>query len=280
MAIQTQIGEAICRPTRPPNGYVERLRNQLLPMIAHELRQPLNAILLAVETEDGPDYEMTAQEARELCRREARHISQIIDNVLDTYRDANGSLRLHLVWVDLASVVHDAIETVRSVILSRGHRISLSLPPDSVGFVGDPVRLIQILTNLLTNSARYTPPGGHIYLNADSSSEVITIRVRDNGRGISPELLPHIFDPCERLAGAPPGGLGLGLAVVKSLVESHGGNVVAQSEGLNEGSEFTINLPARGPDSRANHSNPEVDNDLLDPPGITTYPPRTVSHCL
>jgi signal transduction histidine kinase len=248
MASQNQIDASNWRPIGPPLGNVERLRNQLLPIVAHELRQPLNAILLALEPHDEVDHGIAAQEARELCRREALHMSQIIDNVLNTYCDANGRLHLHLVPMELASIVYDAIETALPSILSRGHRFSMSLPPDSVTFVGDPVRLKQILTNLLTNASRYTTPGGHIYLSADLSSEVVTIRVRDNGRGISPELLPHIFDPCWRQAEARSGGLGLGLALVKSLVEMHGGNVVAQSKGLNEGSEFAINLPARGPD--------------------------------
>ena len=166
-------------------------------------------------------------------------------------RTTDRRLHLHLAPVELASIAYGAIETALSSIRSRGHRISVSLPPDSVSFVADPVRLNQILKNLLTNSARYTTPGGHIYLSADASSEVITIRVRDNGRGIRPELLPDIFDPCRRQAEARPGGLGLGLALVKSLVELHGGNVVAQSKGLNLGSEFTIDLPACGPEVAA-----------------------------
>jgi len=178
-------------------------------------------------------------------------MSLIIDNVLNTYCDAGGRLHLHPAPVDLASIVFHAIETVLASILSRGHRISFSLPPDPVSFVGDAVWLKQILTNLLANSVRYTAPGGHIYLSADASSEVVTIRVRDNGRGISPELLPDIFDPCRRQVVAPPGGLGLGLALVKSLVELHGGSVVAQSNGLNMGSEFAVNLPARCPDAAA-----------------------------
>jgi signal transduction histidine kinase len=248
MSAWNQIETSNCRPIGSPIGNVEWLRNQLLPIVAHELRQPLNAILFALEPSEEFDDETTAQEARALCRREALQMSQIIDNVLDTYCDATGRLHLHLVPLELASIVHNAIETVRSSILSRGHRISVSLPPDSVTFIGDPARLKQILTNLLTNSVRYTAPGGHIYLSADSSREVVTIRVRDNGRGISPELLPHIFDPFRRQTETRFSGLGLGLALVKSLVEMHGGNVVAQSKGLNKGSEFTINLPAHGPD--------------------------------
>jgi signal transduction histidine kinase len=153
--------------------------------------------------------------------------------------------------LNLASIVQDAIETARPSIASRGHRISVSLPPASVFFAGDPVHVKQILTNLLTNAAKYTAVGGHIYLSADASSEVVTIRVRDNGRGISPELLPFIFDPFRRQFEARPGGLGLGLSLVKSLVALHGGNVVAHSMGLNMGSEFTVNLPTRGPDAGA-----------------------------
>jgi signal transduction histidine kinase len=239
------------RTVGPALANVERLRNQLLPIVAHELRQPLNAILFALEPTNEFDAEITALEAREFCRREALHMSQIIDNVLSTYCDANGRLHLNLAAVDLASIVYHAIETANCSILSRGHCFSMSLPPDSVSFVGDPDRLEQILTNLLTNSARYTAPGGQIYLSADSSSEQVTIRVRDNGRGIGPELLPHIFDPWRCPVEAPSGGLGLGLALVKCLVELHGGNVVAHSKGRNMGSEFTISLPVRGPEYAA-----------------------------
>jgi signal transduction histidine kinase len=237
------------RPIGSPIGNIDRLRNQLLPVLAHELRQSLNSILFALEPNEF-DNEITSEESRDLCRREALSMSQIIDNVLDTYRDANGRLTLHPVLVDLALIIHNAIVTVRSSILSRGHRISVSLPPDSVTFVADPVRLKQILTNLLTNSARYTSRGGHIYLSADSSGGLVTIRVRDNGRGISSDSLPHIFDPY-RQVGTRPDGLGLGLALVKSLVELHGGNVVAHSRGPNTGSEFTINLPTLGPNAGA-----------------------------
>ena len=191
---------------------------------------------------------MAAEEVRELCRRAALNMSQIIDDVVDIYCDANGKLHLNLIWVNLASIVQDAIEAARPTIVSRGHRISLSLPPDSAFFAGDPSLVKLILTNLLTNAAKYTAPGGHIYLSADATSEMVTIRVRDNGRGISPELLPHIFDPTRRQVAARPGRLGLGLSLVKSLAELHGGNVVAQSLGLNKGSEFSVNLPTRGPD--------------------------------
>jgi signal transduction histidine kinase len=257
MATQNQIETSNSRPIDPPFGNVERLGNHLLPIVAHELRQPLNAILFALEPREEFDDEITAEEARELCRREVLYMSQVIDNVLSTYCDTNGRLYLHLVPMDLALIVNDAIETARSSILSRGHRISVSLPTGSISLVGDPVRLKQILTNLLTNSVRYTTPGGDIYVSAGSSGEVVTIRVRDNGTGISPELLPHIFDPRRRQAEVRSGGgLGLGLALVKSLVEMHGGNVVALSEGLNKGSEFTISLPAHGPEVGKAITNP------------------------
>ena len=251
MTTHNQFETSNCRQISPLFGIIERLSNQLLPIIARELRRPLNAILFVLESHNELDGEITALQARELCRREALNMSQIIDNVVNTYCDANRRLRLHLVPVDLASIVYSAIATALSNIHSRGHRISVSLPPDPVFFVADPVRLKQILTNLLNNSARYTKPGGHIYLSADSSTEAVTIRVRDSGRGISSELLPHIFDPCRRQVEARSDGLGLGLPLVKLLAELHEGNVVAQSKGLNMGSEFTINLPARGPDAAA-----------------------------
>jgi signal transduction histidine kinase len=175
-------------------------------------------------------------------------IGSAFGDVLNTHREADSGLHLHLIRVNLAAIVYDAIGTALPGILSRGHRISVSLPPDSVLIAADPVQLKQILTNLLTNAANYTARGGDIYLSADASIEAVTIRVRDNGRGISPEVLPFIFDPFRRPVQARPGGLGLGLSLVKSLVELHGGNVVAKSMGLNMGSEFTITLPACRPD--------------------------------
>jgi signal transduction histidine kinase len=188
----------------------------------------------------------TAREARDIAHHEAQHVSQIISDLLDVCLNKHGGLHLHLEPVDLAVIVHHSIATARPSLDAGGHRLSVSLPPEPVSFLADASRLEQILTNLLTNSAKYTGPGGHIYLSADACSDVVVIRVRDNGRGISPDLLPRIFDPYQRGNHPEERGLGLGLALVKSLVELHGGSVAAYSQGLGMGSEFVVRMPVSG----------------------------------
>jgi signal transduction histidine kinase len=173
-------------------------------------------------------------------------MSRIIDDMIDFYCDAHGKLRLRLAPVELAAVVFHAIENARPSLTAGNHRFSVSLPPETVSLLADASRLEQILTNLLTNAAKYTESGGFIYLTADLWTDVVVIRVRDNGIGIAPDLLPRIFDPFQQgndSAGCFSGGLGLGLTLVKSLVELHGGRVAAYSGGLDMGSEFVVSLP-------------------------------------
>ena len=147
--------------------------------------------------------------------------------------------------VDLAAVVAGAIETAGTLLATRCHHLTVSLPPSPVSLVADPTCLNQILTNLLTNAAKYTEPGGEICLTAEVAASAVVLRVRDNGRGIAPDLLPRVFDlfqqgdgPLDRTCG----GLGLGLALVKSLVERHGGSVAAFSDGPRTGSQFVVRL--------------------------------------
>ncbi|MGD0138032.1 MAG: HAMP domain-containing sensor histidine kinase [Tepidisphaeraceae bacterium] len=236
-----------CNPMPPGTGigsHSSRLDDQVLPILAHELRQPLSAILLALGTEQLECSDKTAaREARDIAHHEALHMSQIISDLLDVCSDKRGRPHLHLEPVDLAVIVHRSIATSRASLDAGGHRLSVSLPPDPVSLMADPSRLEQILTNLLTNSAKYTGPGGHIYVSADVCSDVVVIRVRDNGRGISPDLLARIFDLYQRGNHPEERGLGLGLALVKSLVELHGGSVAAYSQGLGMGSEFVVRLP-------------------------------------
>jgi len=221
-----------------------RLDDQFLPVLAHELRQPLSAILLALAAEQLECADKTtAREARDIARHEALHISQIISDLLDVCLDKHGGPHLHLELVDLAAIMRLAIATSRPSLDAGGHHLSVSLPPDPVTLMADPSRLEQILTNLLTNGAKYTGPGGHIYLTADVCGDVVVIRVRDDGRGISPDVLPRIFDLYRRGNHPEERGLGLGLALVKSLVELHGGSVAANSQGLGMGSEFVVRLP-------------------------------------
>jgi signal transduction histidine kinase len=144
--------------------------------------------------------------------------------------------------------VAGAAETVGHLLTARGHRLTVSLPVEPVFLIADPLRLEQVLTNLLANAAKFTEPGGHIRLTAEADGEEVVLRVRDNGQGIAPDLLPRVFDQFWQGldSGEQAGrGLGIGLALVKSLVESHGGSVAAFSDGPGTGSEFVVRLPAR-----------------------------------
>ena len=223
---------------------VDEPDDQLLPIMAHELRQPLNAILMALDLlHDESSRDSSAREAREIAQHQALHMSRIIDDMLDSFSAGHGRLTLNIAPVDLSAIVNDVIKSTRLACASRRHRISVSLPRQPVSLVADPSRLVQILTNLLTNAAKYTDPGGHICVTTALSSDSVVIRVRDNGRGISPELLPRIFDLYQRGSHQRERGLGLGLTLVKSLMELHGGSVVAHSQGAGMGSEFIVRLP-------------------------------------
>ena len=228
-----------------------RLQDHLAATLAHELRSPLASILTGLHIMcDRGVNEAAARQARDRAERQARHMARIIESVLDTYRGGHGKLRLRTERVNLAAVMVDAVETARPFLSSRGHHLTVSLPPEPVPLVADAARLVQILTNLLTNAAQYTDSGGEIGLTAEVADGVVVLRVRDNGRGIAPDLLPRIFDLFQQ--GDRPGdracdGLGIGLALVKSLVELHGGSIAAYSQGPGTGSEFVVRLPAGAP---------------------------------
>jgi signal transduction histidine kinase len=221
--------------------------DQWMATLAHELRNPLNAIVMALDMlrpicADEP----SAREARDVAQHGSLHMARIIDDVLDLCRGTRGKLCLNLERVDLAQVVARAIETSRPLLAAGNHRLTVSLPPEPATLEADASRLQQILTNLLTNAAKYTNPGGQISLIVHSVAGALMFRIRDNGIGIAPDVLPSIFDLYRQGAGAQSpqqGGLGIGLALVKSLVELHGGSVAAYSDGVNAGSEFVVRLP-------------------------------------
>jgi signal transduction histidine kinase len=226
--------------------------DRLLPILAHELLQPLNAIVLALDEVRDECYDASAaREASAVAKHQALHMARIIHDVMDASRNARGKLRLQIGVVNVSAIVTDAVATVRPNLVTRGHRLSVAMPSEPLSLLADASRLHQILTNLLNNAAKFTEPGGCIWLIAEASADAVVIRVRDNGRGISPDLLPRIFEPF--LQGEDPedpedsscGGLGLGLSIVKSLVELHGGSITAGSRGPGAGSEFVVRLPAR-----------------------------------
>jgi CheY-like chemotaxis protein/two-component sensor histidine kinase len=190
--------------------------------------------------------------ARDVLARQNRHLSRLIDDLLDVSRITRGKLTLHTEAIELRQVVEHALETVRPLIESRRHQLIVSTPDHPLHVRGDAVRLSQVVCNLLTNAAKYTDEGGNVELTVESDSgsgtgyDEVIVRVKDNGRGISKEVLSRLFEPStheERLNSGEHGGLGIGLIVVRGLVQMHGGSVEARSEGPGMGSMFTVRLP-------------------------------------
>lgn len=226
----------------------DRRKNEFLALLGHELRNPLASVrnALALLGPDDPDPE-TVRWARDLMGRQVRQMVRLVDDLLDLSRIMQGKLTLRRERVELAAVVADAVETARPAIDSRRHELTVSLPGEPVALDADPIRLAQALTNLLNNAAKYSEPGGRIALAARREGPDVVLGVRDSGLGIAPEMLPRIFDLFMqegRSSEWSQGGLGVGLALVKRLVEMHGGIVEARSEGLGRGSEFVVRLPA------------------------------------
>ena len=192
---------------------------------------------------------------REVITRQAQHLVRLVDDLLDVSRVARGKVTLARVPLELATVVAKAVEAIGPLLEQRHHRLELSVPLRGLLVEGDEVRLTQVVNNLLTNAARYTPPGGRIEVIAERDGVEAVLRVRDNGVGIDPQLLPEVFDMFvqgARGADRSQGGLGLGLSLVRTFTELHGGTVSAASAGPGQGSEFTVRLPvAEIPDESA-----------------------------
>ena len=229
---------------------VDRRKNVFLATLAHELRNPLAPIRHATEilasVGDGEKDRARAVEARKVIERQVTHLVRLIDDLLDISRIKHGRLGLKPERVSLASVVESALEATRPLICSRRHALDVALPKAPVLLHGDPIRLAQILTNLLSNAARYTEPGGSIRVEAAREGDAIMVRVADSGIGISPAELAEIFTIFNRAATSSAmdhSGLGIGLALAKELAELHGGSLTAASEGLGKGSAFTLRLP-------------------------------------
>lgn len=224
-----------------------RRKDEFLAILAHELRNPLAPIRYALTIARQPKATDTQRaRAEEVIERQVEHMSQLLDDLLDVSRIARGHVELKKKWIDLTSVIGAAIDAARPLLDRKGHALALDLPRETLRLEADPVRLTQILSNLLTNAAKYTDPGGQIQLRACQEGGRVTISVRDNGIGISADMKARLFDLFSQATPAlhrSEGGLGIGLALVKAFVEKHGGTVVARSEGAGQGSEFTVSLP-------------------------------------
>ncbi|HEY2037009.1 MAG TPA: ATP-binding protein, partial [Steroidobacteraceae bacterium] len=225
----------------------DRRKDEFLAVLAHELRNPLAPIRYAVAMarKEGRDEAERAQ-AQAIIERQVKHMSRLLDDLLDVSRITRGKLLLRRSAVDLASVVAAAQEPARPLLEERRHTLVVNLPEEPIRLVSDPVRLAQVLANLLINAAKYTDSGGRIELEATRDGGVLVVAVRDNGIGISAEMMPRVFTLFAQASPAlerSEGGLGIGLALVRGLVELHGGSVSAHSAGIGKGSEFVVRLP-------------------------------------
>lgn len=227
-----------------------RAKDEFLAMLGHELRNPLAPILTALNLIRMRDAAACAPELT-IIERQVRHMVRLVDDLLDVSRIAGGKVELVFEPVEMATIVARAIEMASPLIEAKAQHLSVSLPAGGLLVRGDPDRLSQVVTNLLTNAAKYTPDHGSIHVGAEREGSTMTLRIRDNGIGISPEMLPRVFNLFAQEHQAldrSHGGLGLGLAIVQSLVEMHGGAAIARSDGLGKGSEFVLELPTYDPE--------------------------------
>ncbi|MFY0565674.1 ATP-binding protein [Archangium lansingense] len=222
-----------------------RAKDEFLAMLGHELRNPLAPILTALQLMQLRGDDSTERE-RTLIERQVKHLVRLVDDLLDVSRVTQGRVELKREKIELSTVVAKAIEQASPLIEQREHTLTVDVPRNGLRLDADPTRLAQVFSNLLTNAAKYTEPGGRISVTAVREGGEAVVRIRDNGTGIAPETLPRVFDLFvqERQAlDRSQGGLGLGLAIVRSMVTLHGGSVGVHSEGRGRGSEFTVRLP-------------------------------------
>ena len=226
---------------------LHRRKDEFLAMLSHELRNPLAAITNAVELLDLERDEAIQRKARTIIRRQVGNLVVLVNDLLEVSRVLSGRIQLHQEELDLRGVAQQAVETARMLIDQRKHRLNVALPKDPAWVLGDAIRLEEVIVNLLSNAAKYTPEGGDVWLGMEEEADEVVIRVRDSGVGIAPDVLPQIFDlftQAQRTLDRSQGGLGVGLTVVRKVIEMHGGTTEAHSSGLGQGSEFIVRLPA------------------------------------
>jgi signal transduction histidine kinase/ActR/RegA family two-component response regulator len=238
----------------------DRHKNEFLAMLAHELRNPLAPISAAAQLMAMVDLPPErVRQTSAVIQRQVAHMTALVDDLLDVSRVTQGLVDITRTPQDMQAILANAVEQARPLVTAQGHQLTVDLPAQPVQVAGDAKRLVQVFTNLLNNAAKYTPPGGILTLSMAATDADVLVHVEDNGVGITPELLPYIFDiftQGERSIDRATGGLGLGLALVKSLVELHRGQVQCVSAGLGQGSRFTVRLPRIGglPDVAAPHA--------------------------
>jgi len=225
----------------------DRRKDEFLAILAHELRNPLAPIrnslyILQLTGRDDP----TARRVGEMMERQVSHMVRLVDDLLEVSRITRGKIELRNEDVELAGIIHNAVETSRPLIDAARHDLAVSLPVERLTLVGDSVRLAQVFSNLLNNAAKYTDPGGRISVTATRDGDDVVISLRDTGAGIPRDMLPRVFELFAQVDGSANrkhGGLGIGLTLAKSLVEMHGGSIEARSDGPGKGSEFVVRLP-------------------------------------
>jgi len=252
VALQHKRAEAVLQET-------DRRKDEFLAILAHELRNPLAPLrnALHVLRLAGPNPNTaTLDQTRGMMERQVQQMVHLIDDLLDISRITRGKVKLRKERVELAVVIQDALEACRPLIEAGGHELTVSLPPEPITLDADPTRLAQVFSNLLNNAAKYTPRGGSIRLTAAQRGDEIVVKIRDTGIGIPADMLPRVFEmftQVDRSLERSQGGLGIGLSLVRGLVELHGGSVEARSEGPGQGSEFLVRLSIHPP-ARAAHA--------------------------
>ncbi|HET9229169.1 MAG TPA: HAMP domain-containing sensor histidine kinase [Thermoanaerobaculia bacterium] len=245
-----QLGVEVDKRRKSEEALLEtaRRKDDFIAILAHELRNPLAPIRNAVQILSLAENDPRAlRKAREILERQVRQMVRLVDDLLDVSRIGHGKIEIRRERVRVSEVVRTALEISRPHIEKAGHQLKVELPPLDPELDADPARLAQVLSNLLGNAAKYMEPGGCIRLSVCTDDEFTVIRVRDEGIGIPAELLDRIFEPFVQVDGSlnrSQGGLGIGLALVRSLVSLHGGTVTAHSDGLGTGSELVVRLPA------------------------------------
>lgn len=231
----------------------DRRKDEFLATLAHELRNPLAPIRNALEimrlTGEDP---AAVEQSRAMLERQVAQMIRLIDDLLDVSRVTTGKLRVQRQLIVLADVIQTAVEISRPILEKARVTLTLRIPDRTLSLWADPVRLAQVFSNLLNNAAKYTEPGGSVTLCTEQVGAQAVVRVRDTGVGIPPEVLPRVFDlftQVDRTLNRSQGGLGIGLALVRRLVELHDGSVEARSEGTGKGAEFAVRLPLGQPET-------------------------------
>jgi signal transduction histidine kinase len=244
----------------------DRRKSEFLALLAHELRNPLAPLRNGLQIMRLANHDRTAvEQARPMMERQLSHMVRLIDDLLDLSRITQGKIELRMERIELAAAVQDAVETSRPLIEASGHELTVTLPNKPLYVDGDRTRLAQVFANLLNNSAKYTKRGGRIWLIAEQEGSDVVVKVKDSGIGIPAALLGKIFDmftQADQSMERSGGGLGIGLSLVRGLVEMHGGSVEAYSDGSGQGSEFVVRLPAVLSPGRGSQHNESEEEDL------------------